>query len=237
MKNLGLAQAVRALAESEAARGGLALDLKIDSMHEQNRDVEHAVYRIAAEALANVVRHAQARSVTVKLEQGRLLVADDGRGFDPAAPLDEGRFGLYGMRERGAYDRRRARDRKRPGKGQHGAADGAGTMIRVLICDDQQVVCEGLRAILSTAPQIEVVGLAHHGADALERIPATRPDVVLMDLKMPVMNGVQATREIRVRFPGVRVLVLTTYDADQWVLDAVRAGASGYLLKDSPATR
>jgi DNA-binding NarL/FixJ family response regulator len=107
-------------------------------------------------------------------------------------------------------------------------------VIRVLICDDQQVVREGLRAILSTAPQIEVVGLARDGADALERIAATRPDVVLMDLKMPVMDGVQATREIRARFPGVRVLVLTTFDADQWVLDAVRAGASGYLLKDSP---
>lgn len=107
-------------------------------------------------------------------------------------------------------------------------------MIRVLICDDQNVVCEGLRAILGTAPQIEVVGLAHHGAEALERIPVTRPDVVLMDLKMPVMDGVQATREIRSRFPAVRVLVLTTYDADDWVLQAVRAGASGYLLKDSP---
>jgi two-component system, NarL family, response regulator LiaR len=107
-------------------------------------------------------------------------------------------------------------------------------VIRVLICDDQQVVCEGLRAILSTAPQIEVVGLARDGAEALERTAATRPDVVLMDLKMPVMNGVQATREIRARFPGVRILVLTTYDADQWVFDAVRAGASGYLLKDSP---
>ena len=107
-------------------------------------------------------------------------------------------------------------------------------MIRVLICDDQQVVCEGLRAILSTAPQIEVVGLARDGAEAIERIAATRPDVVLMDLKMPVMDGVRATREIRARFPGVRVLVLTTYDADEWVFDAVRAGASGYLLKDSP---
>jgi YesN/AraC family two-component response regulator len=63
-------------------------------------------------------------------------------------------------------------------------------VIRVLICDDQQVVREGLRAILSTAPQIEVVGLARHGADALEQIPAARPDVVLMDLKMPVMDGV-----------------------------------------------
>ncbi len=107
-------------------------------------------------------------------------------------------------------------------------------MIRVLICDDQQVVCEGLRAILGTAPQIEVVGIAGDGAQAVERVATTRPDVVLMDLKMPVLNGVQATREIRTRFPGVRVLVLTTYDADQWVLDAVRAGASGYLLKDCP---
>ena len=117
VEDLGLAQAVRALAESEAARGGLALDLKVDSMQEQNRDVEHAVYRIAAEALANVVRHAQARSVTVKLEQGRLLVADDGRGFDPAAPLDEGRFGLYGMRERARMIGAALEIESAPGKG------------------------------------------------------------------------------------------------------------------------
>ena len=107
-------------------------------------------------------------------------------------------------------------------------------MIRVLICDDQHVVCEGLRAILSTSPEIEVVGLAHDGVEVLELAATTRPDVVLMDLKMPVVNGVQATRELRTRFPGVRVLVLTTYDADEWVFDAIRAGASGYLLKDSP---
>lgn len=107
-------------------------------------------------------------------------------------------------------------------------------MIRVLICDDQHVVCEGLRAILSTVPRIEVVGLAHDGAEVVELAATTRPDVVLMDLKMPLVNGVQATREIRARFPGVRVLVLTTYDADEWVFDAIRAGASGYLLKDSP---
>src|SRR6266702_8583879 len=107
-------------------------------------------------------------------------------------------------------------------------------MIRVLICDDQHVVCEGLRTILGTSPRIGVVGLAHNGAGALDLTATARPDVVLMDLKMPVVDGVQATREIRARFPGVRVLVLTTYDADQWVLDAVRAGASGYLLKDCP---
>lgn len=107
-------------------------------------------------------------------------------------------------------------------------------MIRVLICDDQDVVLEGLQTILKSASEIEVVGVAHDGAEALEAIPRARPDVVLMDLKMPGMNGIQATREIGNQFPGVRVLVLTTYDADEWVFDAIRSGASGYLLKDAP---
>jgi DNA-binding NarL/FixJ family response regulator len=106
-------------------------------------------------------------------------------------------------------------------------------MIRVLICDDQTVVREGLAAILSTDPEIQVVGLAGHGQEALALIPETRPDVVLMDLKMPVMNGVQTTQRLRRDHPGVYVLVLTTYADEEWVLDAVRAGAAGYLLKDS----
>ncbi len=107
-------------------------------------------------------------------------------------------------------------------------------MIRVLICDDQEMVCEGLRVILSSAPGIQVVGVARDGAQALELVPSARPDLVLMDLKMPGMNGIQATRLLRERYPQVRVLVLTTYDADEWVLDAVRSGAAGYLLKDTP---
>jgi len=107
-------------------------------------------------------------------------------------------------------------------------------MIRVLICDDQDVVLEGLQTILKSAPEIEVVAVAHDGAEALEKIPQAHPDVILMDLKMPEMNGIQATREIRNRFPDVGVLVLTTYDADEWVFDAIRSGAAGYLLKDAP---
>ena len=107
-------------------------------------------------------------------------------------------------------------------------------MVRVLICDDQDIVREGMQAILKTAPEIEVVGVARDGAEALEMIPATQPQVVLMDLKMPGMNGIQATREIRARFSQVHVLVLTTYDADEWVFDAIRSGAAGYLLKDTP---
>ena len=107
-------------------------------------------------------------------------------------------------------------------------------MIRVFICDDQWIVCEGLEAILETDPELKVVGIAHNGAEALERIPETEPDVVLMDLKMPGMNGIQATRQISELYPHIKVLVLTTYGADEWVFDAIRSGAAGFLLKGTP---
>lgn len=107
-------------------------------------------------------------------------------------------------------------------------------MIRLIICDDQDVVREGLHAILRTASGITVVGVAGDGAAAVDLALKHLPDIVLMDLNMPVMTGIQATRLIREQAPGVRVLALTTYDADEWVFDAIRAGASGYLLKDTP---
>ncbi len=107
-------------------------------------------------------------------------------------------------------------------------------MIRVLVCDDQAVVCDGLEMILDADPEIEVVGVAYDGVEALEKISRTRPDVVLMDLKMPGMNGIQATRHIHQDYPEVRVLVLTTFGDDEWVFDAIRSGAAGYLLKGTP---
>src|SRR5215216_1700017 len=106
--------------------------------------------------------------------------------------------------------------------------------IRLLICDDQAIVCEGLRAILEGVRHIKVVGVANNGVDAIELTRTMQPDLVLMDLKMPRMNGIQATRAICEQFPAVRVLVLTTYDDDEWVIDAIRAGAAGYVLKDTP---
>ena len=106
--------------------------------------------------------------------------------------------------------------------------------IRLLLCDDQAIVCEGLSAILATVPEVCVVGIAHNGVEALELIPSIKPDLVLMDLKMPVMGGIQATKIIREKFPGVHVLVLTTYDTDEWGIDAISSGADGYLLKDTP---
>lgn len=106
--------------------------------------------------------------------------------------------------------------------------------IRLLICDDQAIVCEGLRAILANVPELTVVGTAHNGLEALDLISTTHPNLILMDLKMPQMNGIQATKIIREKYPQVRVLVLTTYDTDEWVIDAIRSGAAGYLLKDTP---
>lgn len=107
-------------------------------------------------------------------------------------------------------------------------------MYKVVLCDDQFVVIEGLKKILSTDPQIEVTGYASDGAELIELLPKLNPDLVLIDLKMPIMNGIIATRTIRRDFPNVRILVLTTYDDDEWVFDALRAGAEGYLLKDTP---
>ena len=112
-------------------------------------------------------------------------------------------------------------------------AEGKGPMVRVLVCDDQTVVREGLAAILSTAPGIEVVGLAENGREAIALVDEARPDVVLMDLKMPVLNGVQATRSLRRDHPELRILVLTTYASEEWIMDAIQAGANGYLLKDA----
>ena len=109
-------------------------------------------------------------------------------------------------------------------------------MIKVLICDNQDIVREGLQLILETDADINVVGVASDGDEAIKLTEQLKPHIVLMDLKMPILNGIHATREIRTRFPKIYVLVLTTYDNDEWVFDAIRAGASGYLLlccKDS----
>ncbi len=107
-------------------------------------------------------------------------------------------------------------------------------MIQVLVCDDQAVVTDGLELILNADPEIQVVGTAHDGAECLTAIPIVKPDLVLMDLKMPGMNGIQATREITQKYPDIKVLVLTTFGDDEWVFDAIRSGAAGYLLKGTP---
>jgi DNA-binding NarL/FixJ family response regulator len=106
--------------------------------------------------------------------------------------------------------------------------------IRVLLVDDQVLVRTGFGLILANEPDLEIVGEAENGAEAVAWVARTAPDVVVMDLRMPVMDGVEATRRIVADAPGTRVLILTTFDADEFVVEALRAGASGFLLKDVP---
>ncbi|MGY1735571.1 MULTISPECIES: response regulator [unclassified Geodermatophilus] len=109
--------------------------------------------------------------------------------------------------------------------------------VRVLVVDDQALFREALVTLLGARPEVEVVGEAGDGHEALERAAAVRPDVVLMDLHMPVLDGIGATRRLRVEQPHVRVLALTTFDDDEDVFAALRAGALGYLLKDVSSDR
>jgi DNA-binding NarL/FixJ family response regulator len=105
--------------------------------------------------------------------------------------------------------------------------------IRVLIADDHTVVRDGLVALLARRPDITVVGEASNGVEAVEKAGQLRPDVILMDLRMPEMDGAEAMRRIREQDPDVRFLVLTTFDNDEYIFEAIQAGAKGYLLKDA----
>ena len=109
--------------------------------------------------------------------------------------------------------------------------------VRVLIVDDQALFRAGLRTLLSTRSELDVVGDAENGEQALALAASLRPDVVLMDLKMAVLDGVAATRRLRVQSPDCRVVALTTFEDDELVFEALRAGALGYLLKDAPVER
>lgn len=108
--------------------------------------------------------------------------------------------------------------------------------IRVLIAEDQTLMRQGLKTILDLEAGFEVVGEASDGQAAVERALALRPDVVLMDVQMPRMNGVEATNLLAAALPTARVIILTTFDYDQYVFDGIKAGARGYLLKDTPVT-
>ena len=113
-------------------------------------------------------------------------------------------------------------------------------MIRVLLADDQALVRAGFRALLDAQADLEVVGEAADGAQAVAQTLATRPDVILMDVRMPVMDGIEATRRITAEAgpdPGPRIVILTTFDLDEYVYDALAAGASGFLLKEVAAER
>ena len=107
--------------------------------------------------------------------------------------------------------------------------------IKVMIVDDQSILSEGIKSVLSISDDLEVVGVACDGRDALEKMEKNLPDVVLLDIRMPNMNGVVATGEIKKRYPNVKVLILTTFDDSDYILSALNNGLCVYLLKDTGA--
>ena len=107
-------------------------------------------------------------------------------------------------------------------------------MIRLLLVDDQELVCQGLQAMLNLESDLEVVGIANNGQTAVQQVESLQPDVVLMDIRMPIMDGREATRIICQRFPDTKVLVVSTFDEDDYIAESIKAGAKGYLLKDMP---
>ena len=109
-------------------------------------------------------------------------------------------------------------------------------MIKVIIADDQKILAEGIKTVLETSSEIKVIALASDGEDCLKKIAEEKPDVVLLDIRMPNMNGVIATREIKKNYPEIKVVILTTFDDSDYILDAINYGASGYLLKDINAS-
>lgn len=104
--------------------------------------------------------------------------------------------------------------------------------IKIMIVDDQRLMREGLRTILDLEQDMTVVSLAENGKDALDKIPNAQPDVVLMDIRMPVMDGVECTGIMKQQHPNIKVLILTTFDDDEFIIDALKNGAVGYILKD-----
>jgi DNA-binding NarL/FixJ family response regulator len=107
-------------------------------------------------------------------------------------------------------------------------------MIKIILADDQDLIRRGLKALLKTAPEIEVIGEAVNGEDCIAQLEKLNPDLILMDIRMPIMDGVAATRAIHSQFPNIKVLVLTTFADREYVQKALQSGAVGYLLKDTP---
>ncbi len=207
--------------------------------------VDLSAYRIVQEALTNTLKHAGKAQAWVTIrymdEALEIEVLDDGRGGSVAG-FGRGGHGLAGMRERidifggellaGPREEGGFAIRRTPA-----AAQGGDMSITVVVVDDEQLVRSGLRLILEAEPGIEVVGEAGDGRQAVELTRRLDPQVVLMDVQMPVMNGIEATREIAAlgREDSSRVLILTTFDLDEYVYEGFKAGASGFLLKRTPA--
>ena len=235
----------------QVREAGLPVELRIQGQQVPlPPGVDLSAYRIVQEALTNTIKHAGPAKAEVILRYEtaalELEITDTGTGTGPGGGTAPGTIGtghgLIGMRERitllDGDLHTGSRRRRLPGPGPPAADQterNPAVTIRVLIADDQELVRTGFRVILNAEPDLEVVGEARDGKDAVEAARRLRPEVVLMDIRMPNLDGIQATRRIAAGAGSPRVLILTTFDLDEYVYQALRAGASGFLLKDAAA--
>ena len=202
--------------------------------------VDMSAYRIVQEALTNTLRHAGASHADVLVrytpEAIEIEIEDDGTG---GASENTGGRGIVGMRERasllGGVLETGPGPRGRLSRPRPAAAGGRMVSVRIVLADDQALVRAGFRAILDAREDLEVVAEAADGNEAVAAVAEHRPDVVLMDIRMPSQDGIAATRRIVQAGGPARVIMLTTFDLDDLVVAALRAGASGFLLKDAQA--
>ena len=235
LDELGLVSALR---EQGRRFGSLSVTIDADERFDDlPAALEVAIYRIASEAITNAARHGDAKSCEVRLSVDDALdldVRDDGKGL----PLNAARgrrpdvdARARNRARRHLYDRQRGRRRHARACPAARPRGGPVDPVRTLIADDHPVFRGGLRTLLAADEMVEIVGEATNGTEAVALAEELQPDVVVMDLQMPELNGIEATRQIVARSPHVGVLVLTMFEDDDSVFAAMRAGARGYLLK------
>ena len=251
-----LSRAEDLVADVRAA--GLDVDLEVRGTPlELPRALDLSAYRILQEALTNVLRHAPGSRARVLVDWARdgvdLSVRDDGARDLRVAPGHR-RAGDHGVgrprhprharagadvrrHPRGRAGRRRVRGAGPPAGPPDGGGRAMSDPIRIVLVDDEAMVRVGLRMVLSGEPDLEVVGEAADGAEAVDVVLETRPDVVLMDVRMPTVDGIEGSRRVLAAAPDVKVVVLTTFDEDDYVEAALRSGVSGFLLKVAPPER
>ena len=220
-------------------RAGLPVRVHIEGEPVHSPAIDLSAYRIVQEGLTSALKHAHATHVDVTLryrpDELRIKVRDDGPGDATSDGLGHG---LVGVRERVMIF---------GGEMTAGPATDGGFVlsarlpigkpamtIRVLVADDQSMVRAGFRMLLGGEDDIEVIAEVSNGLEAVDKAARSRPTVVLMDIRMPVLDGLQANRRILAADLTARVLILTTFDLDEYVYEALRAGASGFVLKDDP---
>ncbi|NEN82750.1 response regulator [Paenibacillus elgii] len=204
-----------------------------------SQQVKMTLHRCLQESLTNAVRHGQAGEIAVSLhfeeKQLRLEVQDNGLGTEE---LQAG-FDLTAMKERASDLQGQVHIHSKPGEGTvvtctlPRQAEQQEEAIRLLLVDGQPSIRESLQMMLAREKDFEVVGLTEDGEQALEQCERLRPHVVLMDLHMPRMDGVEAAKRVKQKHPGIRVLIMTTFQETEKAVEALRSGADGYLLKSS----